>query len=271
MNNNNKIKTNIFIYIFGVLILSVIGGVLIDNGYEVGALILVIGPVLLMVLLRYFAGDGFKDAGLSFKLNKSWAWYLFSLFIPPIIIFVVIILGMMFGVTSLNNDLSIFISALFLGMAMQFIPRFVLAICEEWGWRGYLEPRLVKLGVPDLPRHLFVGFIWAIWHFPLILSTSYTEISYVIFLPFFVVGLMISAIVYGQVLKASGTVWTSVLMHGAANATIWAIIQNDLIHFNNKLLAYPAPESVFMIILTGGIGYYLYSKLHKNYSISSKR
>ena len=259
--NNSKIKNNIIIFIVGVLTLSILGGIVMANGYEVGALILVLGPVLMMLLLRFFAGDGFKDAGLGLKLNNNWGWYIFSFFMPIVTIIVVIILGIIFGVTTLNDDMSVFIPTLMLGIATQFVPRLLLAVCEEWGWRGYLEPRLALLGVPDLQRHLFVGFIWAIWHFPLILATPYTEIPYAIFFPLFVIGLMVSAIVYGQVLKASGSVWTAVLIHGVANTVIWAIISGELISFNNKLLAYPAPESIFMILLMGGIGYYLYYKL----------
>jgi len=260
---SNKIKINIIIFIAGVLTLSILGGILMAKGHESGALTLVLGPVLMMLLLRFLAGDGFKDAGLDLNLNKNWRWYIFSFFMPIVVIIIVIILGIMFGVTTLNDDVSVFIPTLLPGIATQFMPRLLLAVCEEWGWRGYLEPRLALLGVPDLQRHLIVGFIWAIWHFPLILATPYTEISYAIFFPFFVIGLMVSAIVYGQVLKASGSVWTSVLIHGVANAVIWAIISGELISFNNKLLAYPAPESIFMMLLMGGIGYYLYHKSHR--------
>ncbi len=83
----------------------------------------------------------------------------------------------------------------------QFIPRMLFALAEEWGWRGYLEPRLTALHVPDVPRHLFVGVIWALWHFPLILSTDYTTMPYFIFLPLFVIGVVVAAIVYGQLRK----------------------------------------------------------------------
>lgn len=259
--NRDKVKKNIIIYIVAVLTLSIVGGIIMAYGHEVGALILVLGPVVMMLVLRFFAGDGFEDAGLSLKFNKNWRWYLFSFILPFIMIVIVIALGMLFGVTTLNDEQDKFVSVLFLGMATQFIPRIFLSICEEWGWRGYLEPRLAMLGVPDLQRHLLVGFIWAIWHFPLIIATPYTEIPLYIFLPFFVVGLMISAIVYGQILKASGSVWTAVLIHGVANTFIWAIIDKDLLHFNNKLLAYPAPESVLMILVMGSIGSYLYFKL----------
>ena len=38
---------------------------------------------------------------------------------------------------------------------------------EEWGWRGYLLPRLMPLG--KVRAYLLTGIIWGLWHTPLIL------------------------------------------------------------------------------------------------------
>jgi hypothetical protein len=38
---------------------------------------------------------------------------------------------------------------------------------EEWGWRGYLLPRLMPLG--KAKAYLLVGLIWGLWHAPLVL------------------------------------------------------------------------------------------------------
>src|SRR5579862_2068308 len=47
----------------------------------------------------------------------------------------------------------------------------VFAAGEEIGWRGYMLTRLIDAGVP---RPLLAsGIIWAVWHFPLILSGLY--------------------------------------------------------------------------------------------------
>jgi membrane protease YdiL (CAAX protease family) len=171
------------------------------------------------------------------------------LFVYPIAILIVVALGVLLGLTSINAEWNTLLPALLSGIAAQLPIRILFAMFEEWGWRGYLEPRLLALGVPDLQRHLLVGVLWAVWHFPLILSTDYTHIPYAIFLPLFVVGVAVMSVVYGQLRKASETVWTSVLMHGIANAVAWAIIQGDSISFNNKVLAYCGPESVIMIVL----------------------
>lgn len=261
MNPNNKIKRNIGIYIIGVLFLAGIGGMVTANGNEIGGLIFIIGPILMMVLLRFFGDDGWKDAGLSLNIKERWQWYLFSLFVYPIIMTIVILLGVILGVTKVNGNLNSLLPVFIAGFTVQLIPRMIFAMFEEWGWRGYLEPRFVALGVPDTRRYLFVGIVWALWHFPLILSTAYTELPYAIFFPFFVISVILTAFVYGQLRKASGTVWTSVVMHGVGNAFGWAILQNNLLTFNNKLLANPAPESILSIVIISVLSWWMLYKL----------
>jgi membrane protease YdiL (CAAX protease family) len=90
---------------------------------------------------------------------------------------------------------------------------------EEIGWRGYMLTRLIDAGVP-LPL-LTSGIIWALWHFPLILSGIYAAgphpgISAGIFLVD-VVGI---AYVIGILRLRSGSVWPAALLHGAWNGII---------------------------------------------------
>jgi uncharacterized protein len=90
---------------------------------------------------------------------------------------------------------------------------------EEIGWRGYMLTRLIAAGVP-LP--LFVsGLIWAIWHFPLILSGAYASGT----LPLLSAGLFMimvigSALVAGVLRLRSGSVWPAVVLHAAWNSII---------------------------------------------------
>jgi membrane protease YdiL (CAAX protease family) len=90
---------------------------------------------------------------------------------------------------------------------------------EEIGWRGYMLTRLVDAGVPQ--PLLASGIIWALWHFPLILSGQYAAgphpgISAGIFLVD-VVGI---AYVIGILRLRSGSVWPAALLHGAWNGII---------------------------------------------------
>jgi uncharacterized protein len=90
---------------------------------------------------------------------------------------------------------------------------------EEIGWRGYMLTRLIAAGVPQ--PLLVSGIIWALWHFPLILSGQYASgpnpaISAAIFLVD-VVGI---AFVIGVLRLRSGSVWPAALLHGEWNAII---------------------------------------------------
>ena len=257
MSQTNKIKRNVVIYVAGVLGLATIGGLVTAGGNEAGGLIFVISPILMMVLLRAVGGDGWKDAGLGFRPRGNGRWYLFSLLAYPVTIILVVGLGVVLGMTQISAGLDTLLPAFAAAFAAQLIPRMLFAMFEEWGWRGYLEPRLAALNIPDTRRHLIVGVIWAIWHFPLIFSTAYTEIGYVTFLPIFVLGVTLAAIVYGQLRKISGTVWTAVLLHGIGNAFAWALLQSKLITLNNKLVANIAPEGILMMLLWAALGWWM--------------
>ncbi len=74
------------------------------------------------------------------------------------------------------------------------------------------------------------------------------------------VAIILTAIVYGQLRKASGTVWTSVVMHGIGNAFGWAILQDNLLTFNNKFLANAAPESILSIVIMGVLSWWMLYK-----------
>ncbi len=57
-----------------------IGFVIAATVNVAGALLFFAGPMVMAVLLRFFGGDGWRDAGLGLKLKERWHWYLFSLF-----------------------------------------------------------------------------------------------------------------------------------------------------------------------------------------------
>jgi len=263
MEQNYRIKRNILIYIIGVYSLSITGGLITAGGNGAGGLVFITGPIIMMVLLRLFGGDGWRDAGLKLNLKRSWGWYLFSLLLFPVIFTIIISLGIISGITTLNGSPASLLPLFLTGFVAQLIPRTFFAMFEEWGWRGYLEPRLVTLGIPDLKRHLFVGLIWAIWHFPFFLSTNYIDIDYRIFFPMFIIGVLILAVVYGQIRKKSNTVWSVVLLHGISNTIAWVVNDTNLININNKVLANITPESVFGIMLWGLVAWYLLTRFSK--------
>lgn len=71
------------------------------------------------------------------------------------------------GVTVNNSELkSIMISQVLMGVFLSPVLNFINCFGEEWGWRGYLLPKMLgQLKV--VPALLITGVIWGLWHAPL--------------------------------------------------------------------------------------------------------
>ncbi|PTL84540.1 CPBP family intramembrane glutamic endopeptidase [Vitiosangium sp. GDMCC 1.1324] len=86
---------------------------------------------------------------------------------------------------------------------------------EEWGWRGYLLPRLLPLG--QWRALVLVGVIWGLWHAPLILlGYNYPQHPVLGVLLFTVVCVLLSLLL-GWMRLATGSIWSAVLAHGSLN------------------------------------------------------
>ena len=260
IENKHTVRRNIIIFYIGALLLSIIGGVIMAAGQEAGGLLFILSPLLMVLVVRFLLGDGWKDAGLRLNIKREWRWYLFGLLLYPILFPLVIGINMLLGFTTMTMTVTEFLPILLAGFVVQLVPRMFFAMSEEWGWRGYLEPRLALLGIADLRRHILLGVLWGVWHFPLILSTDYTTTPYLIFLPIFLIGTIFLAIIFGQMRRSSDSVWPEVLMHGMGNALGFALIDGNLIAFNNELAGNIVPGSITITILYGLIAWLIWRR-----------
>ena len=106
---------------------------------RLGLLLWLVLPLLTALLLRAFAGDGWKDFGLRLGRPGSAVWYAASLLIYPLSATVVLMVGAALGlVTAPNFSFGLLLSVVAGGLAGAFIKN----IFEEFAWRGYLAPKL---------------------------------------------------------------------------------------------------------------------------------
>jgi membrane protease YdiL (CAAX protease family) len=94
----------------------------------------------------------------------------------------------------------------------------IITFGEEYGWRGFLQTELIRLG--RIRGVLLLGVIWGIWHWPMIwmgynypgqpLFGSLFMVAYCIILAYF--------LAYA-VFKSKG-VWTAAYLHALTNQTL---------------------------------------------------
>ncbi len=109
--------------------------------------------------------------------------------------------------------------AVLLGPVLNAIP----ALGEEWGWRGYLLPRLT--GTRGVVTGLLLsGAIWGLWHAPLtLLGYNYPSLGPWAAL-YFTGFCVLAGVVFGWLRLLSGSVWPAVVAHASLNAVAPAVM-----------------------------------------------
>jgi membrane protease YdiL (CAAX protease family) len=135
-------------------------------------------------------------------------WWLFVVIVP----IVAVVGGILLYVAVSGNGVGFAPSQLLALVAPSMLVTLLLGpFGEEFGWRGYLLPRLAK-EFSALAAVLIVGMIWAIWHWPLLSYDNFAaapgrQVA------IFVVGATYMSLVIGTVYLRSGSLLLAVLMH----------------------------------------------------------
>ena len=87
---------------------------------------------------------------------------------------------------------------------------------EEFGWRGYLQIRL--LSHRPLLAAVATGIIWGIWHIPLNLRGYNFPERPILGLFAFPVSAVLLSIIFGWLRLKTESVWSASLAHAATNA-----------------------------------------------------
>jgi membrane protease YdiL (CAAX protease family) len=252
------IVRNVAIFTLVVYICAWVG-MYLDRGHApgVGSLLFLVSPLAVSLLLRAFAGDGWKDLGINPRLPKNLLWYLASLLMYPIVTLVVVMID--FGLGTITLPVSGFNTGMFLGaLTIAVGPMLLKDVFEEVGWRGYLTPKLLKLRYPPLAMHIVTGLIWGGWHLPLIVFTNYTTESLVTFLPRFFVGVVATSLVYGEIRRRTDSVWPAVIMHGIGNALVNTLLLQHFISLNSGPWTSLGVDNLLYALIIAVIGMVLY-------------
>lgn len=228
--NRSKTIRNIWIFSFVALGIGWLGvwldGRLPDQPAEetLGMAIWLVTPLLLVVVLRTFFGDGWKDAGLHPRLGSHWKWYVVAFLIFPVVTGFSLAVGALTGWV----DFSPFDArAYFSTFAMLLGINLLKNVFEESVWRGYLTAKLIGLNIGDWGIYLIAGLVWGLWHLPYYLEFLPAEAMYTVlpvskglFAAIAVINMLVWTVMFTEIFRLTGSVWSVVLLHAVEDAVI---------------------------------------------------
>ena len=196
--------------------------------------VLMFFPAIGVLLTRLFTREGFKNSMLRLNLKGNVRYYLIGWLGPMVLT----LLGtaLYFAVCPSEFTLTTYKTMLeaqamspaaFWAMQaalMLAAPLLNLIPClgEEWGWRGYLLPKVAQR-MKFLPTVLFTGFIWGIWHAPIIVAGHNYGMDYWGYPWTGIAAMCVFCIVVGTLLSfitlKTKSCWPAVFAHGALNGT----------------------------------------------------
>ena len=228
-------------------------------------------PTIGVLLTRLVTKEGFRNAWLRPHIKGNLKYYLLAWFGPGILTFVG--MGIYFLLFPGNLDLSFSYFTATLeasGAPMETLPisvgllmavqcmqglfmapalNFVTCFGEEWGWRGYLLPKISK-HFSTVPTLLISGIIWGLWHAPLTIIGHNYGLGYWGF-PFTGIAMMcLFCITLGIFLSfvtlKTGSCIPAILGHGAINGI--AAIGIYFTHDGGNPFVGPAPTGIIGMI-----------------------
>jgi membrane protease YdiL (CAAX protease family) len=227
---------NLTIFVIVVLAIGWIGrglDVLLGSPSSEGlGILLWIGmPLVASLLLRAFAGDGWRDFGIKPNLKGHASWYVVALLVYPVTTVCILMIGGGFGLIAFPDASLGALGLVLQAFAVALLPNVIKNFFEEAAWRGYLAPKVYSFGLNDYVGHLIVGFVWGAWHIPYYLwyadrtdLQEFTVLNMTAYIPLAIVVAISWAFVYGEIRLGTNSIWPAVLMHAVEDALLFTLV-----------------------------------------------
>ena len=244
-------------------------------------------PAIGVLLTRLVTKEGFADSWLKLNLKGNLKYYLLAWFGPGILavlgsmVYFLLVPGsfdancgylatIMEASGASMEDIPVPLGLLMAvqllqGLFMAPILNFVTCFGEEWGWRGYLLPKLGSR-FSRIPTLLISGIIWGLWHAPLTMMGHNYGLGYAGF-PYAGIGMMcLFCITVGIFLSfvslKTGSCIPAILSHGAINGT--AAVGIYFTRDGGNPFIGPAPTGILGMIPFLVLAVYLVIQLRKD-------
>ncbi len=198
-------------------------------------------PAIAHVLTRLLTHEGWEGTTLRPKLGQGWPYWVIAWLAPGLLTFAGAALFFALFPQYYDPSLSRVQALLQQAAPEQQIPEMspwlvviagaVQAILlapllnalpifgEEFGWRAYLQPKLMPLG--GRRAMLLMGLVWGVWHWPVIAMGYNFGLEYpgapwlgMLMMVWFT---LVFGTLVGWLALRGGSVWPAVIAHGALN------------------------------------------------------
>jgi uncharacterized protein len=195
------------------------------------------GPTVGNLVARALTGEGRRALLLRPVLRREWPWWLAAWLLTPVLVLAGAIVffvalpwqfdpeasAMRAQMAEAGRDaptallmVAILIGFVIVGPVLNVVGTFG----EEFGWRGYLQPKLMPLGTAN--ALLLTGVIWGVWHAPAIAMGHNYGVDHP-GAPWAGIAMMtcfcvVAGVFMGWLTWRAGSVWPAVIAHGSVNA-----------------------------------------------------
>ena len=198
-------------------------------------------PAIAHVLTRLFTREGWQNTGMNFEFRRGWPYWVMAWVGTPLLIAIGALVyfvlfpqhydaGMLtvkefiaeYEVTNgeLPYGAGAFVAIQFLqGILISPLLHLIPIFGEEFGWRAYLQGKLLPLG--ERQTYLLMGVIWGVWYAPLIVlgqnyGLEYPGAPWVGILLYIWIAFLLGTF-FGWATLRGGSIWPAVIGHAVLN------------------------------------------------------
>jgi uncharacterized protein len=218
-------------------------------------------PALANILTRIITREGWRYSLLRPRIKRAWPYWLSGWGLPAVMTIAGAALFYLFYSHYFDPDLARLQAFLpegtispWLFILIQTLQAIIISplingfftFGEEFGWRGYLLPKLMPLG--GRQAVLVSGVIWGVWHWPVIAMGHNYGLDYPGWPWLGMLGMVWFTLVAGIFLSwitlRGASVWPAVIGHAAINGIAGIAILPQVLGTEPNLLLGPYPTGI---------------------------
>lgn len=226
-------------------------------------------PTIAALIMRYATGEKFKNSYLELTIKHKWQCFMLAIIMPVLqsVLGAFLIWLLILHKPEIDSSQSEYLVSVIWVTAASCCFLFFHAFGEEWGWRGYMMPKLMT--IMNKPAAVIVGgVLWGLWHAPLTICGHNFGVGYKLYPYSGIACMCLLCVLENGLLTAlterSKSIYPASICHAIHNSlSEYAILSIMLVNpeiLQNVRTFTPFIAYIPILIVYFGIGIYLLCK-----------